>query len=105
MLRGRRNELDVLDALLQRVRDGGSSVLVVEGEAGVGMTALLEYLAEQATGCRIVRVAGVESEMELAFAGLYQLCGPMLGGLDALPAPQRDALQVAFGQRQGDGPN
>jgi DNA-binding CsgD family transcriptional regulator len=105
MLRGRRNERDVLDRQLRRVRAGESSVLVVRGEAGVGKTALLEYVAERASGCRIVRVAGVESEMELAFAGLYQLCAPMLEGLDGLPGPQRDALRVAFGLQGGDAPN
>ena len=105
MLRGRRNERDVLDRQLQRVRAGESSVLVVRGEAGVGKTALLEYVAERASGCRIVRVAGVESEMELAFAGLHQLCAPMLDGLDGLPGPQRDALRVAFGLQDGAAPN
>src|SRR5512142_971038 len=97
MLRGRGNERAVLDRQLQRVRAGESSVLVVRGEAGVGKTALLQYIADQASGCRIVRVAGVESEMELAFAGLHQLCAPMLGVLDGLPGPQRDALCGAFG--------
>ena len=105
MLRGRRNEREVLDRRLQRVRAGESSVLVVRGEAGVGKTALLEYVAERASGCRIVRVAGVESEMELAFAGLHQLCAPMLDGLDGLPGPQRDALRVAFGLQDGAAPN
>src|SRR5947209_6506944 len=105
MLRGRRNERDVLDGLLRRVRGGESSVLVVRGEAGVGKTALLDYVAERSSGCRIVRVAGVESEMELAFAGLYQVCAPMLGGLDGLPVPQRDALRLAFGLQEGVAPN
>src|SRR5437764_4281522 len=105
MLRSRRAEREVLDRELQRVRAGESSVLVVRGEEGVGKTTLLEYLAERASGCRIVRVAGVESEMELAFAGLYQLCAPMLDGLDGLPGPQRDALRVAFGLQDGAAPN
>jgi DNA-binding CsgD family transcriptional regulator len=105
MLRGRRNERIVLDRQLQRARAGESSVLVVHGEAGVGKTALLGYLAERATGCRIVRVAGVESEMELAFAGLHQLCAPMLDGLEGLPGPQRDALRAAFGLRDAAPPN
>src|SRR5690348_5236490 len=104
MLRGRRNERDVLDRQLVRIRAGVSSVLVVRGEAGVGKTALLEYVAERASGCRIVRVAGVESEMELAFAALHQICAPMLAGLDGLPAPQRDALSAAFGLQDGDSP-
>ena len=80
-------------------------MLVVRGEAGVGKTALLEYVAERASWCRIVRVAGVESEMELAFAGLHQLCAPMLDGLDGLSGPQRDALRVAFGLHGGDTPD
>src|SRR5438270_3950311 len=105
MLRGRRSERSVLDRHLQRVRAGESSVMVVRGEAGVGKTALLAYVAERASGCRIVRVAGVESEMELAFAGLHQLCAPMLDGLDGLPGPQRDALRVAFGLQDGGAPN
>src|SRR5947208_2140583 len=101
MLRGRRNERYALDRRLQRVRAGESSVLVLRGEAGIGKTALLEYIADRASGCRIVRVAGVDSEMELAFAGLHQLCAPMLDGLDRLPGPQRDALRVAFGLQDG----
>jgi DNA-binding CsgD family transcriptional regulator len=105
VLRGRRNQCEVLDRQLQRVRAGQSSVLVVRGEAGVGKTALLEYVAEQASGCRIARVAGVESEMELAFAGLHQLCAPMLDGLDGLPGPQGSALRAAFGLQDGDAPD
>jgi DNA-binding CsgD family transcriptional regulator len=102
VLRGRSNEREALDRQLQRVRAGQSAVLVLRGEAGVGKTALLEYVAERASECRIARVAGVESEMELAFAGLHQLCAPMLDGLEALPGPQRDALRVAFGMQDGD---
>jgi DNA-binding CsgD family transcriptional regulator len=94
-----------LDRQLQRVRAGQSSVQVLRGEAGVGKTALLEYVAEQASGCRIARVAGVESEMELAFAGLYQLCAPMLDGLGGLPGPQGNALRAAFGLQDGDAPD
>src|SRR5436305_5946517 len=105
MLRGRPQERHALDRELRRVRASESSVLVVRGEAGVGKTALLEYVAEQATGCGIVRVAGIESEMELAFAGLHQLCAPMLDGLDGLFGPQRDALRVAFGLHGGDAPD
>ena len=77
----------------------------MRGEAGVGKTALLDYVAERASGCRIVRVAGVQVEMELAFAGLHQLCAPMLDRLDALPGPQRDALSVAFGLAPGAAPD
>jgi DNA-binding CsgD family transcriptional regulator len=105
VLRGRRNECETLDRQLQRVRAGQSSVQVLRGEAGVGKTALLLYVAEQASECRIARVAGVESEMELAFAGLHQLCAPMLDGLEALPGPQRDALRVAFGMQAGAAPD
>ena len=105
MLRGRRNECEALDRQLQRVRAGRSSVQVLRGEAGVGKTALLLYVVEQASDCRIARVAGVESEMELAFAGLHQLCAPMLDGLEALPSPQRDALRIAFGMQDGAAPD
>jgi DNA-binding CsgD family transcriptional regulator len=80
-------------------------VLVLRGEAGVGKTELLEYLSEHAAGCRVARAAGVESEMELAFAGLQQLCAPMLDRLEQLPGPQRDALGTAFGLRTGEPPD
>ena len=72
-------------------------MLVIRGKAGIGKTALMRYCARQASGCRPVQVAGVESEMALPFAALHQFCGPMLGGLDALPEPQQRALRVAFG--------
>jgi DNA-binding CsgD family transcriptional regulator len=97
LLRGRRAECELLDRQLQGVVAGQSSVQVLRGEAGVGKTALLEYVAEQASGYRVVRVVGVQSEMELAYAGLHQLCAGLLGSLAALPRPQRDALQVALG--------
>jgi len=87
------------------MRAGQSGVLVVRGEAGVGKTALLEYLVDQASGCRIARAAGVESALELAFAGLHQLCGPMLDRVDQLPAPQRDALATAIGLTAGEAPD
>ena len=77
---------------LEAVRGGASRALVVRGEAGVGKTALLEDLAGRASGCRVVSAAGVQSEMELAFAALHQLCAPLLDRLDAVPAPQREAL-------------
>src|SRR6478752_5087346 len=101
MLRGRRDECEALDGHLRAIRAGESSVLVLRGEAGVGKTALLEYVAERASGCRIARASGVQSEMELAFAGLHQLCAPLLDGLDRLPGPQRDALRVAFALQEG----
>jgi DNA-binding CsgD family transcriptional regulator len=102
-LRGRRQECQVLDRLLEDVRSGAGRVLVLRGEAGVGKSALLDHLRGRASGCRLARVAGVESEMELAFAGLHQLCAPMLDRLERLPVVQRDALQAAFGMTD-DGP-
>jgi DNA-binding CsgD family transcriptional regulator len=90
---------------LDEVRAGRSRVLVLRGEAGVGKTALLDYLEERASGCRVVRAAGVESEMEIAFAGLHQLCAPMLGGLARLPALQRYAVSTAFGLSAGAAPD
>ena len=104
-LRGRRAELGVLDGLIEAVRAGESRVLVVRGEPGVGKTALLDHLAGRAHGCRVVRAAGVQSEMELAFAGLHQLCAPMLDHLEAIPVPQRDALRTAFGLSAGPVPD
>ncbi len=91
--------------MLDDARGGASAVLVIEGEAGVGKTALLRYAARQAAGFRLVQIPGVESEMELAYAGLHQLCGPMLSQLDALPEPQQNALSVAFGLASGDPPD
>jgi len=104
VLRGRQSECEALDSVLRQVRSGQSSVLVVRGEAGIGKTSLLEYLAGSASGCRIARAAGVQSEMELPFSGLHQLCAPMLGELDTLPEPQQDALRVAFGMQRGEAP-
>ena len=80
-------------------------MLVIRGEAGIGKTALLQYCARQASGCRVVQVAGVESELELPFAALHQLCAPMLGDLPALPEPQQHALRVAFGLATGSAPD
>ncbi|RYU14919.1 ATP-binding protein [Nocardioides iriomotensis] len=102
---GRSGERRRLDDALAAVRRGESAVLVVRGEAGVGKTALLQYAAGQATDCRVARIAGVESELELPFAALHQLCAPMLGGLAALPEPQEHALQVTFGLASGDVPD
>jgi DNA-binding CsgD family transcriptional regulator len=104
-LTGRHTERGVLDRLVASVRAGESRALVVHGEAGVGKTALLEYLAGQTSGCRVVRAAGIQSEMELAFAGLHQLSAPLLDRLDGLPAPQREALQTAFGMSSGSAPD
>jgi DNA-binding CsgD family transcriptional regulator len=104
-LRGRDGECETLRGLISTVRSGSSQVLVLRGEAGVGKTALLQYVIEQASGFRCVQVAGVESDMELAFAGLQQLCAPLLKHLDALPEPQREALNVAFGRGVGATPD
>ena len=103
-LLGRRAERAALDRLLERARAGRSAVLVVCGEPGIGKTALLDYAAGQASGFRVVRAWGAESEMELPYAGLHQLCLPLLDRLEKLPGPQRDALQVAFGLREGQPP-
>jgi DNA-binding CsgD family transcriptional regulator len=103
-LTDRRSERGVLDRLIEMVRAGESRVLVVRGEPGVGKTALLDYLADQAHGCRVMRAAGVQSEMELAFAGLHQLCAPIVDHLGRLPEPQRDALRTAFGLSPGPRP-
>jgi hypothetical protein len=100
-LTGRDAERRVLDRLVEAVRAGESRALVVHGEPGVGKTALLEYLGGSAPGCRIERAAGVQSEMELVFAGLHQLCAPMLDRLEAVPVPQREALRTAFGMSAG----
>jgi DNA-binding CsgD family transcriptional regulator len=102
---GRAGERKALDRLLENVRGGQSAVLVVRGEAGIGKTALLHYCARQASGFRVARIAGVESEMELPFAGLHQLCAPMLDRLGALPEPQRAALRVALGLSTGAPPD
>jgi DNA-binding CsgD family transcriptional regulator len=104
-LTDRDGERGRLDRLLGAVRAGQSRVLVLHGDPGVGKTVLLDYLAGQAHGCRVVRAAGVQSEMELAFAGLHQLCAPMLDYLDQIPVPQRDALRTAFGLAAGPAPD
>jgi DNA-binding CsgD family transcriptional regulator len=104
-LTGRLSERDVLDRFVAAVRAGEGRALVVRGEPGVGKTALLDYLAGRASGCRIARAVGVQSEMELAFAGLHRLCAPMLDHAKALPAPQREALRTAFGLSAGPVPD
>ena len=102
---GRESELRQLDELLGGARDGNGSILVIRGEAGVGKSALLKYCAEHASHFDIRRAVGVESEMELAFAALHQLCAPVLDRLDALPPPQQAALRVALGLAKGDPPD
>ena len=104
-LRGRRDECARLDSLLAGARAGRSAALVMRGEAGIGKTALLEYVAESAADLRVLRAAGVESEIELAFAALHQMCRPALDRLGLLPGPQRAALGTAFGLQAGPPPD
>ncbi|MFJ3671137.1 AAA family ATPase [Streptomyces sp. NPDC090106] len=104
-LRGRRREREALDALAAEVEAGRSAVLVLRGDAGIGKSALLHHLEARVAGHRVARGAGVESEMELPFAGLHQLCAPFLGRLDRLPPPQREALATAFGMSDGPPPD
>ncbi|HEX4717685.1 MAG TPA: ATP-binding protein, partial [Thermoleophilaceae bacterium] len=104
-LRGREEELRTLERLLEAVRAGQSRALVLRGEPGIGKSALLEHAVESAAEFRVARAAGVESEMELAFAALQQLCAPMFDRLELLPAPQRDAFGVAFGLHAGEPPD
>ena len=103
--RGRSSEREALERLLGDARAGRSAVLVIRGEAGMGKTALMRYAADRASGFRVAQTAGVESEMELPFAGLHQLCAPLLGRLEALPQPQQHALRVALGLAPGDVPD
>jgi len=104
-LRGRASECETFRGLISTAESGSSQVLVLRGEAGVGKTALLEYASELASGFRSVQVAGVQSDMELAFAGLHQLCAPLMDHVDELPEPQREALAVAFGRGVGPTPD
>ena len=104
-LRGRANECALLDDLVSAIRRGGSQSLVLRGEAGIGKTALLEYLIASAPDATTVRAVGVQSDMELPFAALHQLCGPLLDRLEALPAPQRQAMEIVFGLTVGEAPD
>jgi DNA-binding CsgD family transcriptional regulator len=104
-LTGRLSERDVLDRFVAGVRAGEGQALVVRGEPGVGKTALLDYLAGRASGCRVARAVGVQQEMELAFAALHRLCAPMLDHAESLPVPQREALRTAFGLSAGPVPD
>src|SRR6266699_2032919 len=104
-LTGRLSERGVLDRFVAGVWAGEGRALVVRGEPGVGKTVLLDYLAGRASGCRVARAAGVQSEMELAFAALHQLCAPMLDHAESLPVPQREALRTAFGLSAGPVPD
>src|SRR5215203_3718927 len=101
-LRGRGSECALLDELVAAIRRGESQSLVLRGEAGIGKTALLEYLIDSAPDATIVRAVGVQSDMELPYAALHQLCGPLLDRLEALPAPQRRAMEIVFGVTAGE---
>ena len=101
----RQRERAALDGLLEGLRSGCGRALVVRGEAGVGKSALLEYVVGAAADMRVARAVGVESEMELAFASLHVLCAPLLDRAEGLPGPQRDALEIAFGLRAGAAPD
>lgn len=105
MLLDRYDECAAIGRLLRDVREGLSGALVLRGEAGIGKTTLLEYAVEEASDMRAARVAGVESEMTLGFAGLHQLLVPFFDGIDELPGPQREALRSTFGLVPGDPPN
>jgi hypothetical protein len=98
-------EAEAVERVLAAAREGLSGVLVLRGEAGIGKTALLDHVAESAGDMRVARVTGVESEMDLGFAGLHLLLVPFLDGLERLPVPQREALRAAFGLAAGPGPD
>ncbi|MEV1023257.1 AAA family ATPase [Streptomyces sp. NPDC050264] len=104
-LRGRQAECETLDQFVATVQAGHSAVLVLRGEVGIGKTALLDHVRAGADGCRLARAVGIESEMELAFGGLHQLCAPFVDRIGSLPAPQRDALGTAFGLTAGAPPD
>jgi DNA-binding CsgD family transcriptional regulator len=104
-LRGRADECALLDDFVSSIRQSESRSLVIRGEAGIGKSALLEYLLESSSDLSVVRALGVESEMELAYASLHQACAPLLDRLDRLPAPQREALEIVFGLSAGAPPD
>src|SRR5215213_9892675 len=102
---GRRAECDALDRLLSDALAGRSGVMVLRGEAGVGKSALLGYLSDCTDGWQVATASGIESEMELAYSGLHQLCAPLLDHLERLPVPQRNALATVFGLSEGPAPD
>ncbi|HTZ87094.1 MAG TPA: AAA family ATPase [Solirubrobacteraceae bacterium] len=104
-LRGRRDECTLLDGMLVAARGGESQTLVLRGEAGVGKTALLDHLVARAPEMRVMRAVGVESELELPFASLHQMCGALLDHLERIPRPQREALEIVFALRSGPAPD
>jgi DNA-binding CsgD family transcriptional regulator len=101
---GRRPERTRLDEILDRIRDGHSATLVLEGGPGLGKTTLLNYLVEQGAGVTLLTTTGTQSEFGLPYAALHQLCHPVIGALEVLPAPQREALETTFGMRTGPVP-
>jgi AAA ATPase domain len=105
MLRGRATEIGRLDDLLAAAREDRSGAVVLRGEAGIGKTALLRHVASHSEGALVLHAEGVEAEVELPFSGLQQLCAPLLGAVEELPPPQRDALESAFGLRAGSRPD
>src|SRR5262245_5564759 len=104
-LRGRSSESERLDRLVDDARGGRSGVLVIRGEPGVGKSSLMRHAADHATGFRVEQVCGIEAEGELPFAGLHQLCAPVIDRIDALPAPQREAMRVGLGLASGAPPD
>ncbi|WP_204772953.1 helix-turn-helix transcriptional regulator [Leifsonia flava] len=102
---GREQECARLADLVARVRGGNSETLTLIGEAGIGKSALLDYVGDRARGLSVIGVVGVESEMELAYAGVHQLCAPLLEHVDGIPEPQREALTTAFGISSGRTPD
>ena len=104
-LLGRRAECEFLSTAIADAREGRSRVVVLRGGAGAGKSALLDFALGRADGWRICTAVGIESEMELAYSGLHQLCAPMLDHVDRLPVPQRDALRTVFGQQTGPAPD
>jgi predicted ATPase len=104
-LRGRAAECAVLDGLVEGVRRGESRSLLLRGEAGIGKTALLDYVIASASDMTVMRAVGIESEMELAYAGLHQLFAASLDRLGTLRDPQRQALEIVFGLSDGSAPD
>ena len=104
-LLGRRAECEELDGVLADALAGRSRVVVLRGEAGAGKSALLHYVSERSDGWQLARAVGIESELELAYSGLHQLCAPLLDHVDRLPSPQRAALTTVFGLSTGPAPD
>ena len=104
-LLGRKAECAALDRLLAEASEGQSRVLILRGEAGIGKSALLQYLSSRLDGWRVARAVAIETELEFAYSGLHQVCSTMLDGLERLPEPQREALSIVFGLIPGPVPN